>query len=180
MTASQDLPRTSREVRLTAVPDGLPRPEHLRVVEQPLPRPGEGEVLVRNTYFQVFPALRTLIGGGAEGAPFPGLRPGDALFGPAVGEVVERPGPAGPPVGAPVSHFLGWREYAVVPAAECTLLDGGALPDRAAHLSQGSLAYTASPGSPNSSRGRPCSSRAVRAGSAPWRAGSPICWVPDA
>ncbi|MEV8228522.1 NADP-dependent oxidoreductase [Streptomyces sp. NPDC079167] len=143
MTAHPSLPRTSREVRLVAVPEGLPRPEHLRVVEQPLPRPGEGEVLVRNKYFQVFPALRTLIGGGVEGTPFAGLNPGDALFGPAVGEVVARPGTAGPPLGATVSHFLGWREYAVVPAAECTLLVGDGLPDPVAHLSQGLLAYTA-------------------------------------
>ncbi|WP_329040984.1 MDR family NADP-dependent oxidoreductase [Streptomyces sp. NBC_01422] len=137
------LPRLSREVRLAAVPEGLPRPEHFRVVEQPLPVPGEGEVLVRNTYFQVFPALRNLVAGGAEGAPFPGLGPGDTLFGPAVGEVVARPGTAGPPVGSLVSHFLGWREYAVVPAEQCVTLDDGALPDPAAHLSQGSLAYTA-------------------------------------
>ncbi|MFD6278657.1 MDR family NADP-dependent oxidoreductase [Streptomyces sp. NPDC060209] len=143
MTARPTLPRTSREVRLAAGPEGLPRPEHFHVVESPLPRPGEGEVLVRNRYFQVFPALRTLVGGGVEGAPFPGVAPGDTLFGPAVGEVVARPGSAGPPLGAQVSHFLGWREYAVVPAAECTLLGDGELPDPAAHLSQGSLAYTA-------------------------------------
>ncbi|WP_405696848.1 MDR family NADP-dependent oxidoreductase [Streptomyces sp. NBC_01185] len=143
MTARPALPRTSREVRLAALPEGLPRPEHFDVVETPLPRPGAGEVLVRNAYFQVFPALRTLVSGGVEGAPFPGIVPGEPLFGPAVGEVVARPGPAGPPVGAWVSHFLGWREYAVVPAEGCTTLDDGALPDPAAHLSLGSLAYTA-------------------------------------
>ncbi|MFJ8750427.1 MDR family NADP-dependent oxidoreductase [Streptomyces sp. NPDC102441] len=143
MTARPALPRTSHEVRLAAVPEGLPRPEHFRVVEQPLPRPGEGEVLVRNTYFQVFPALRTVIGGGVEGAPFPGLVPGDTLFGPAVGEVMARPGTAGPPVGSLVSHFLGWREYAVVPVGGCVLLEDGALPGPAAHLSQGALGYAA-------------------------------------
>lgn len=50
-----------------------------------LPRPGEGEVRVRNRYFLVFPGLRTVVGGGAEGAPFPGAKPGDPLFGMAVG-----------------------------------------------------------------------------------------------
>ncbi|MFC8225919.1 MDR family NADP-dependent oxidoreductase [Streptomyces sp. NPDC057287] len=143
MTAPPALPRASREVRLAALPEGLPRPEHFHVVETPMPRPGAGEVLVRNRYFQVFPAVRTLVGGGVEGAPFSGVAPGDPLLGPAVGEVVARPGPAGPPLGAWVSHFLGWREYAVVPAEGCTPLGEGELPDPAAHLSQGSLAYTA-------------------------------------
>ena len=32
---------------------------------------GRGEVLVRNTYFQVFPALRILVAGGAEGRTLP-------------------------------------------------------------------------------------------------------------
>lgn len=65
------LPRLSREVRLAAVPEGLPRPEHFRVVEQPLPVPGEGEVLVRNTYFQVFPALRILVAAWGGGRTLP-------------------------------------------------------------------------------------------------------------
>ncbi|WP_395107667.1 hypothetical protein [Actinomadura sp. SCN-SB] len=89
--------RTSREVRLVALPDGLPRPEHFAIVETPLPVPGPGQVLLRNRHFQVFPSLRTLIGGGVPGAPLPPLHPGDTLFGAAIGEV--RPGPhhrAGP------------------------------------------------------------------------------------
>ncbi|MEE1738307.1 NADP-dependent oxidoreductase [Streptomyces sp. BE147] len=156
-SAASPVARTSREVRLVSVPEGLPRPEHFRVAEAAIPRLGAGEVLVRNRYFQVFPALRTVIAGGVEGAPFPGIRPGDALFGAAVGEVVatgagegngqEEPGGHGatagvPRIGAWVSHWLGWREYAVVPAGGYTLL-GDELPDPAAHLSEGPLAYAA-------------------------------------
>ena len=132
--------RMSRVVRLTAVPDGLPKPEHFAVVREPVPVPGEGEVLVRNRFFQVFPALRTLIGGGVKGTPFPPLRPGDALFGAAVGEVVAAPRDSGLHAGDLVQHWLGWREHAVMPAAECTPLDD-ALPDPAAHLSQAGVAY---------------------------------------
>lgn len=79
---------TSRIVRLTALPDGLPQPEHFTVEQAPMPVQDDGEVLVRDRFFQVFPSLRTLIGGGVEGTPFPALRPGDALFGAAIGEVV--------------------------------------------------------------------------------------------
>ncbi|MEO3973686.1 NADP-dependent oxidoreductase [Streptomyces sp. CAU 1734] len=136
------LPRTGREVRLARVPEGLPTPHHFAVAETPLPEPRAGHVLVRNSHFLVFPGLRTLIGGETDGVPLPPLRAGDTLFGPAVGEVAAAP--AGGPLrtGDAVAHLRGWREYALVPAAECTPL-GGALPDPVAHLNQGVAAYGA-------------------------------------
>ncbi|GLW22003.1 NADP-dependent oxidoreductase [Microbispora triticiradicis] len=137
---SETPPGTVREIRLTEVPSGLPGPEHLAVVEVPTPVPGAGEVLVRNCCFQVFPALRTLTAGGVPGAPFPPLRPGDTLFGPAVGEVVTAGDGASLRPGDLVSHFQGWREYAVVPDSEP--LDG-TLPDPAAYLAPGATAYAA-------------------------------------
>ncbi|MET9604982.1 NADP-dependent oxidoreductase [Streptomyces sp. NPDC006512] len=136
------LPRTGREVRLAAVPDGLPAPEHFAVVETPLPEPEPGQVLVRNTHFLVFPGLRTLIGGETDGLPLPLLHAGDTLFGPAVGEVVAAPPGSTPRTGTAVTHMLGWREYALVPAAACTPL-GDALPHPVEHLAQGSAAYGA-------------------------------------
>src|SRR5881227_866915 len=66
MTA-EPLP-TTREIRLATAPEHLPGPEHLSVVETLLPVPGPGQVVVRNRHFLVFPGLRTLLGGGAEGA----------------------------------------------------------------------------------------------------------------
>ncbi|MFC8830452.1 MDR family NADP-dependent oxidoreductase [Streptomyces sp. NPDC057137] len=136
------LPTTSREIRLTAVPDGLPDTRHLTVTETPLPSPGPGQVLVRNQHFLVFPGLRTLIGGEVDGVPLPALRAGDTLFGPAVGAVVAAPADSPLRPGDQVSHLLGWREYALVPATECAALDG-ALPDPAAYLAQGSSGYGA-------------------------------------
>ncbi|GAA1350835.1 MDR family NADP-dependent oxidoreductase [Streptomyces beijiangensis] len=137
------LPLTGREIRLRTAPDGLPRPEHFTVSATPLPsRPGPGHVLVRNQHFLVFPGLRTLIGGEAAGVPLPPLRPGDALFGPAVGEVVAAGDGSALRPGDAVLHLLGWREYAVVAAADCTPL-GERLPAPVDHLSQGSSAYGA-------------------------------------
>ncbi len=134
--------RTSREVRLVSKPAGLPGPAHFVVTETPLPVPKDGEVLVRNHYFQVFPAmLRTMIGGGTE--VHPALFPGDTLLGPAVGEVVSAPGTSPLRTGELVSHWLGWREYAAVPAEACTPLGDDTLPDPVAHLSQGWTAYGA-------------------------------------
>ncbi|MFD4653001.1 MDR family NADP-dependent oxidoreductase [Streptomyces sp. NPDC058441] len=140
MTAT--LPRTTREVRLAAIPEGLPTQEHFAVVETPLPEPGTGQVLVRNRYFLVFPGLRTLIGGEVYGVPLPPLRSGDTLFGPAIGEVVAASADSPLRTGDAVAHMLGWREFALVSAAKCTPLDD-ALPDPVAHLAQGSAAYGA-------------------------------------
>ncbi|WP_345565934.1 hypothetical protein [Nonomuraea rosea] len=133
----------SREIRLAAVPAaGSPGPEHFELAEVPLPVPDEGRVLVRNRFFHVFAALRTLLGASARATPVPPLHPGDTLYGPAIGEVVSAPGGNGLRAGDLVAHRLGWREYAVVPAGQVSPL-GEALPDPVAHLGQGALAYTA-------------------------------------
>lgn len=99
-------------------------------------------MLVRNRFFHVFAALRTLIGGKAEGAPLAALSPGDTLWGTALGEVVSAPSDSGLSPGELVSHLYGWREYAAVPAAACSPVPD-VLPDPAAHLSQGWTAYSA-------------------------------------
>ena len=143
MTVAAALPRLSREVRLVTSPaPGTLAPDDFRIVEAPLAEPAPGSVLVRNRYFLVFPGLRTLMDDPIDGVPLPALRPGDALFGPAIGEVVAAPDGHGLRPGDTVLHMLGWRDYALVPAAECTPLDD-ALPEPVAYLAQGSAAYGA-------------------------------------
>ncbi|WP_105969163.1 MDR family NADP-dependent oxidoreductase [Streptomyces geranii] len=136
------LPSTTHEIMLTDDPAGLPGPEHFTLAERPFPVPGPGQVVVRNRYFLVFPGLRTLIGGQPDGVPLPRINVGDTLFGPAVGEVVVA-APGGPfRPGDMVTHLLGWREHALLAAADCAPLDD-ALPDPVAQLSSGSAAYGA-------------------------------------
>ncbi|WP_430784056.1 MDR family NADP-dependent oxidoreductase [Actinoplanes sp. G11-F43] len=125
-----------REIRVAALPHGLPRADDLAVAEVPIPVAGAGEVLVRNRYFTVFAALRTLLAG------MSGPRAGDTLFGPALGEVVSAPSDSGLRAGDLVEHLLGWREYAVVPVGSCLPLDER-LPDPLVHLAQGATAYGA-------------------------------------
>ncbi|MER6569695.1 NADP-dependent oxidoreductase [Streptomyces sp. NPDC001093] len=137
------LPATQREVRLAAKPEGLPRLEHFSVVETPLASPGDDDVLVRNVFFHVFATLRILIAGATQDTPFPVLNAGDTLVGAAIGEVVSAPEGSALRPGDLVSHWLGWREYAVVPAGECARLDTEALPDPITHLQQGWTAYAA-------------------------------------
>jgi NADPH-dependent curcumin reductase CurA len=132
----------SREIRLAAVPDGLPEAADLHVAEARAPVGGPRDVLVRNHFFTVFAGLRTLLGGGVPGAPLPGLRPGDALFGPALGEVITAPDGSGLRAGDLVRHMLGWRELAAVPVAACRPVPGD-LPDPVACLAQGVTPYGA-------------------------------------
>ncbi|RNF84731.1 MDR family NADP-dependent oxidoreductase [Streptomyces botrytidirepellens] len=129
---------THRLVRLARRPAGLPTPDDFTLEQAPIPRPGVGQVLVRNAHFLVFPGLRTLIGGETRDVPLPPLHPGDTLFGPAIGEVVDGPLEKG----QLVLHLQGWRDYATPATAECRQLDG-TLPDPVAHLAQGSAAYGA-------------------------------------
>ncbi|MFI7356029.1 NADP-dependent oxidoreductase [Streptomyces avidinii] len=110
----------SREIHLASRPAGSPKPENFRLVATELPEPGEGQTLVRNTWMSVDPYMR----GRMDDAPsyIAPFALGAALEGGAVGEVVaSRAGAV--PVGATVSHFLGWREYAVLDAAAATVVD---------------------------------------------------------
>ncbi|RKE18421.1 NADP-dependent oxidoreductase [Streptomyces sp. TLI_171] len=136
------VPETVREIRLARRPVGRAVAADLTVAETPAPRPGAGQVLLRNRWFVVFPGLVSLLGETPPGVPYPAVRPGDALFGPAVGEVVEAPDGSGLRPGQMVGHHLGWREYAVADPGALTPLDG-VLPDPAGYLSPGSVGYGA-------------------------------------
>ncbi|MFG2847576.1 MDR family NADP-dependent oxidoreductase [Kitasatospora sp. NPDC048296] len=133
------VPAIHREVRLAVRPQGRLSTDHLRVVEAPVPEPGPGQVLVRNRLMSVTAVMRTLMGGDVD-LPVPPYGPGEALWGPAVGEVITGPGTGLSP-GDLVAHDRGWREYAVLDAAGARRIDPGALPDVAAHLSQGVTAW---------------------------------------
>ncbi|MGW0530716.1 NADP-dependent oxidoreductase [Streptomyces sp. NPDC003032] len=116
----------SREIRLAARPVGEPAPADFELVTtQVTDEPGEGQILVRNTWMSVDPYMR----GRMDDAPsyMPPFQLGAPLDGSAVGEVVASNAPE-IPVGATVSHFLGWREYAVLDAAAATVVDTSLAP----------------------------------------------------
>jgi NADPH-dependent curcumin reductase CurA len=132
----------SREIHLTTVPDGLPRPEHFALVDRPMPVPGAGEALVRNRFFQVSARLRTLIANTVADTPLPAVRPGDPIPSATIGNIVTAPAGSGLHPGDLVFHWSGWREYAAVPVAATTPIDN-TLPDPVAHLGSGWTAYAA-------------------------------------
>lgn len=111
---------TSREIRLTSRPVGEPGPEHFELAKLEVPQPDKGQILVRNSWMSVDPYMRGRMDD-AESyiAPF---RLGAPLEGAAVGTVVAS-GAEQIPVGTTVSHFLGWREYALLNAEAANVID---------------------------------------------------------
>jgi len=106
----------NRQVRLIARPSGIPEAEHFEIAEVPVPDPAEGQVVVRNVYLAVDPAMRGWVSavrnysepvalgsvmrafaaGRVEASRHPGFQPGDWITG-----------------------MFGWQDYAVV--------DGGSI-----------------------------------------------------
>ncbi|MER5930330.1 NADP-dependent oxidoreductase [Streptomyces sp. NPDC002054] len=131
---------TSREIRLAARPVGEPGPQHFALVGTELPEPAEGQILVRNTWMSVDPYMR----GRMDDAPsyIPPFALGAALEGSALGEVVASRAES-VPVGSTVSHFLGWREYAVLDAAAATVVDPELAPPAAYLGALGTTGLTA-------------------------------------
>ncbi|WNI15378.1 NADP-dependent oxidoreductase [Actinacidiphila sp. ITFR-21] len=115
----------SREWHLVARPDGWPVPEDFALVETEVPEPGPGQVLVRNLYLSVDPYMRGRMGNRKSYAD--GFALGEPMTGRAIGQVVASRAD-GLEAGDHVRHMLGWREYALVDAAEAVVVDPEAAP----------------------------------------------------
>lgn len=103
----------NRHVRLARRPAGKLTAADLELAETPIPEPGPGEALVRNTWLSIDPSIRIRLAETTPNGYLPPLRPGDELSGLALGTVVESRTPDFA-VGDLVSHTLGYREYALV------------------------------------------------------------------
>lgn len=109
-------PRTTRAVCLVRRPDGAPLPTDFAVEDRPLPLLREGQLLVRNLYMSVDPSMRGRLES-TEKHYTHNFTPGSPLDGRALG-VVEDSRCASVPPGTYVRHQLGWRERAVLDAAD--------------------------------------------------------------
>jgi NADPH-dependent curcumin reductase CurA len=119
--------RTNLSVRIARAPAGLPTREDFDYIEEPMPRPGDGEVLFRAIYMSLDPAQRRKLPS-PEGAPGPlggtqqigdymvaGLSPPTSgITGGFVGQVVESRHPEFVQ-GDLVHGGCYWQQYQVVP-----------------------------------------------------------------
>lgn len=102
--------RQNRQVRLKARPAGIPQAEHFEIAAAPLPEPQTGEVVVRNRFLSVDPAMRGWVSAVANYSKPVGI--GEVMRAQAVGEIVASRHP-GYQVGEAVTGWFGWQDYAV-------------------------------------------------------------------
>jgi NADPH-dependent curcumin reductase CurA len=100
----------NHQFRLAARPVGLPKPSDWAYTEEPVGEPGDGEVLVRNAYVSLDPAMRGWMNDARSYIPPVGI--GDVMRAFAVGEVVASNDPD-VPVGSHAGGLLGVQEYAI-------------------------------------------------------------------
>ncbi|HEX9433540.1 MAG TPA: NADP-dependent oxidoreductase [Burkholderiales bacterium] len=101
----------NRRVLLASRPVGAVAESNFRIEESPLPRPGEGEVLVKNLWLSLDPYMRGRMSEAKSYAK--GVDIGEVMCGQTVGEVIESRHPQFKP-GDKVLTQLGWQLYGSV------------------------------------------------------------------
>lgn len=103
-------PQINRQVRLKSRPSGVPQPEHFEIVAAPVPVLSERQVLVRNEYLSVEPAMRGWVSAVANYSNPVGI--GEVMRSFSAGTVIASSHP-GFAEGDQVMGMLGWQDYAV-------------------------------------------------------------------
>ena len=124
--AVEPIPLTTRIVTLASLPDGRPTPANFALEEQPAGELRPGQLLVRNAYMSVDPAMRGRMEP-TEKHYTTNFSVGGPLDGSAVGRVIESRADRFA-AGDFVRHRLGWRDYAVVDAQAATIVDPALAP----------------------------------------------------
>ncbi|MEN4918343.1 NADP-dependent oxidoreductase [Achromobacter spanius] len=100
----------NRQVVLKARPMGIPQAEHFEIQTGPVPEPGNGEVLVRNLFLSVDPAMRGWVNAAANYSEPVAI--GEVMRAFSAGRVVASRNPRYPE-GSLVMGLLGWQDYAI-------------------------------------------------------------------
>ena len=101
---------TNHQIRLAAHPVGFPSTNDFDAAEEPIPVPGEGQMLCRTIYLSLDPYMRHRMSDARSYAPPVPL--GEVMIGGIVGEVVVSHN-AHWRVGDIVEGRLGWQQYAI-------------------------------------------------------------------
>ncbi len=115
----------SRAWSLKSRPNGMPVANDFALIDLPAAALNEGEVRVANRWLSVDPYMRGRMNDVKSYVPPFAL--GEAMQGGAIGEVIESRAD-GVAVGDLVQHFLGWRDEAVLPAAQVQKLPNLGVP----------------------------------------------------
>jgi NADPH-dependent curcumin reductase CurA len=115
----------NRRVVLAARPKGLPKPTDFRLEEGPIPKPQNGEVLLKIQYLSLDPYMRGRMDDGPSYAAPTAL--GEEMEGGTVATVLESHAAAYKP-GDIVLSYSGWQTHAVAKADQLRKLDPKAAP----------------------------------------------------
>src|SRR5206468_1619390 len=110
----------NQQVLLASRPQGAVTENNFRIVEVPVPAPGEGEALVRNEWLSLDPYMRGRMNDVKSYVPPAQLD--EVMVGQTVGEIVESKDAAFAP-GDKVLTQLGWQLYGVARTQELTKID---------------------------------------------------------
>jgi hypothetical protein len=115
----------SRQVLLASRPQGWVTEDNFRIVETPIARPRDGEVLVRNEWLSLDPYMRGRMSDVKSYAP--SVQIGAVMVGQTVGEVIESHDPRFKP-GDAVLTSLGWQTCGVAKADDLAKVDAKRAP----------------------------------------------------
>jgi NADPH-dependent curcumin reductase CurA len=101
--------KINRQVRLKSRPTGIPQAEHFEIAEAAIPDVADGQVLVRNEFLSVEPAMRGWVSAVANYSQPVGI--GEVMRAFSAGRVVASRH-AGYAEGDAVMGMLGWQDYA--------------------------------------------------------------------
>ena len=105
----------NRQVRLKARPADIPQADHFEIVESPVPEPIDGQILVRNLYLAVEPAMRGWVSDAANYSdPVP---VGGVMRAFTVGRIAASRNEAFR-IGEFVTGMFGWQDYAAVDGSD--------------------------------------------------------------
>jgi NADPH-dependent curcumin reductase CurA len=100
----------NRQVLLKSRPNGIPQPENFEIAEAPIPQLDARQILIRNEFLSVEPAMRGWVSAVANYSKPVGI--GEVMRAFAAGTVIASRHPAFAE-GDKVMGMLGWQEFAV-------------------------------------------------------------------
>ena len=115
----------NRQILLVSRPEGWVTEANFKLEAVPLPKPGDGQFLVRNHWLSLDPYMRGRMDAKKSYAKYVEL--GEVMTGGTVGEVVESRHPRFAS-GELVTGAFGWQEYAVSDGTGVRKMDGSKAP----------------------------------------------------
>lgn len=111
------MPKSNRQVRLKSRPSGIPQAEHFEIATAPLPEIADRQIMVRNEYLSVEPAMRGWVSAVANYSTPVGI--GEVMRAFAAGSVVASRHP-NYREGDAVMGMFGWQDYAITDGSAVT------------------------------------------------------------